>query len=592
MANGSLRTVGASSGSANGNAETKRRSTKATAASVRPVGRAARPRSGPLLAWSEDAPIIPLLYAVPHRAYIDDAVLHDAPVSESQVIPISAAADDAVPPADPLFSCVLEHELELDPHEPAALELTNPALWRAAVRGEFTPLVDLVAGSAGSIDRTLVLWPIDDGERRVGGLVLRIGAKLRSGAGAVRRKLRDEEYETLLIQQLALLSAARERDSLVAFRSAVGEALPYGFIGLDHLGRVLYLGGRAEEILGVPLAEARGRDCARIFRAVGLEDRNPLLDGLRGRAVPIELYIARPDGRELPISLLVSRVGIRGSRRKGLVAFIRDLTEERALAEAESQRDRLAALGELSAGVAHEIRNPLTGIANCAQVLKEGRLAPEAQGKFLDIILEEAARLNRIVEGLLRYARPHRPELRETDVNDCVRRALDLESSTLADRGVRTRLTVRGRIPLIYLDPGQIEQVLLNLVRNAGEAMPEGGELKVEVSVIRRLLHRRRGTGRRATDRVRFAREGPRARFVQVRVSDTGRGIPKELLSRIWNPFFTTRTRGTGLGLSLSLSIVREHGGTLTARSVEGKGTTILMDLPIERRQGERRTAG
>jgi signal transduction histidine kinase len=119
--------------------------------------------------------------------------------------------------------------------------------------------------------------------------------------------------------------------------------------------------------------------------------------------------------------------------------------------------------------------------------------------------------------------------------------------------------------------------------------MRNGGEIQIEVTMIRRTPHRRRGVGRRATDRVRTVQDPPRQRFVRIVISDTGSGIPAEILSRIWNPFFTTKTQGTGLGLSLSQSIVREHGGFLTIRSVETKGTTVQMDLPIERRNSERR---
>ncbi|MBZ5670623.1 MAG: PAS domain-containing protein [Acidobacteriia bacterium] len=370
---------------------------------------------------------------------------------------------------------------------------------------------------------------------------------------------------------------------------AVESALPYGFLAIDSLGRVTYAGGRASAILGLPDHELIGSDCARVFRPVGLGS-HPLLDGLRRAPEPMELYLARPDGREIPISLQMTRLSRQPGRPKALVAFFQDVSEERALTDAERQRDRLAVLGELSAGVAHEIRNPLTGIANCAQVLNESLEADDSRQRFLRIILDETARLNRIVEGLLNYARPNRPELREASVDDCIRHALELIRPESEEKGIRVNLRLNGRIPKTWIDPSQIAQVLLNLLRNAQESMPSGGELGVEVSVIRRLAHRRRGTGRRATDRVRpVATEGPLMRFVQVRIRDTGHGIPRELLPRVFNPFFTTRTRGTGLGLSLSQSIVREHGGFLTIHSVEGKGTTVNLDLPVERRQGERR---
>jgi signal transduction histidine kinase len=119
--------------------------------------------------------------------------------------------------------------------------------------------------------------------------------------------------------------------------------------------------------------------------------------------------------------------------------------------------------------------------------------------------------------------------------------------------------------------------------------MPSGGRLTLECSVLRRRTHLRRGTGRRRGDQIRYDRSVPLRRFVQVRISDTGRGIPRDVVPRVFDPFFTTRAKGTGLGLSITQSIVKEHGGFISVRSIENKGTTISIDLPVERRQGERR---
>lgn len=489
-------------------------------------------------------------------------------------------------------SFVLLESVDVSPRrrDPRGLLLTEAAIWRQIPEGPPVPLGSLAGvGAARDADGSF-LWTLWRGGSLRGGLLLSVPGERPRLPRAVRTALSDPLVQTCLALRIDALLAARARDELLVFRAAVGKTLPYAFLGLDEFGRVAYLGGHAREILGLSPAHAIGSDCARVFRPVGLE-KNPLSEALRGRAAPFEMYLAREDGSEIPISLQIAR-SPRSLNQRGLVAFFRDLSEERALADTVSQRDRLAALGELSAGIAHEIRNPLTGIANCAQVLKEGRGTEESRQRFLEIILEEAARLNRIVEGLLRYARPHRPELREADVVDSVRRVLELESQSMEDRGIRSTLRARPQLPRLFMDPAQIEQVLLNLVRNAIEAMPDGGELKVELSVVQRARYRRQGAGRRATDRVGFAPRGPKSRWLEIKISDTGGGIPKELLSRIWNPFFTTRPRGTGLGLSLSLSIVREHGGTLTARSVERKGTTMLLDLPIERRQGERRNPG
>jgi PAS domain S-box-containing protein len=487
---------------------------------------------------------------------------------------------------DGSMTLLLASRLELDPRDPWSSELRSPAVW--AERMDADGVVAVLRGRDGlaAPDSRLRLRALRAEGRLCGGLLLRpAGGRLSRATTAA---LSEPSFEMTLAHTFELWSARRELQELRTFREGLAGTLPYGILVIDSLGRVTYMGGRAAEILGTGEAEVKGIDCARIFRPAGLQS-HPLLDGLRRKLPPMELYVVRADGLEVPISLQMSRLSSAPGRSKTLIAFFQDLTEERALEEAERHRDRLAVLGELSAGVAHEIRNPLTGISNCAQVMQE-ELDPEDKGqRFLRIILDESARLNRIVEGLLRYARPNRPELRESSVEDCLRRALDLVRPGLEQKGIRVVQRVSGRIPKLYIDPGQIEQVLLNLLRNAEDAMPAGGEISLDLSIIRRRPHRRRGTGRRATDRVRVAPDGPLQRFAQVKVGDTGHGIPRDLLPRVFNPFFTTRTRGTGLGLSLCQSMVREHGGFLTIRSVEQKGTTVLLELPVERRHGERR---
>ncbi len=479
--------------------------------------------------------------------------------------------------------------LKLEPRGAWWNELKSLGPWEAVPADSMTALGALPRRPGlPEPDPSLRLLPLRDGRELVGGLVLRVDG--RQIPAPLRRRLEDPVHVGALIALLEWSRTRIESEGLRGFREALSSALPYGVLVVDRLGRVTWAGGRAAAILGLSAEEMQGSDCVRIFRPVGVP-LHPILEALSGRFRSGELVVARADGEELPVSLEMARLPGSGGRGRGLVALFQDLSEERVLEETARQRDRLVALGELSAGVAHEIRNPLTGIANCAQVLQEGLPGDDSRQRFLRIILDETARLNRIVEGLLRYARPNRPDLRETALDELVRHVLDLARAGMEASGIRVGFKLSGRIPRIYVDPAQVEQVLLNLLRNAEEAMPSGGEVVVTISVVRRRPHRRRGIGRRAGDRMRVrAREdGPLVRFVSVRVSDTGPGIPRELLPRIFNPFYTTRSQGTGLGLSLSQSIVREHGGFLTARSVVGKGTVFHLDLPVERRQGERR---
>ena len=488
---------------------------------------------------------------------------------------------------DGAMHLIVHVAFEPDAHDPWTAELRSAALWETAP-DRLTALRALPRRDRLPVpDPDLRLLAIRPGGALAGGLLVRAPA---TRATALARKLSNRSVRASLGLLLTFGGSRREMESLRAFREGIAAALPYAVLVVDPLGRIVWAGARTTTILGVRPEEAIGSDCARLLRPVA-QELNPLLEALKGRFRAGEAYIARGDGEEVPVSIVTAPLPGPAGRRRGIIALVEDLSDERLHEEAERQRDRLAALGELSAGVAHEIRNPLTGIANCAQVLQEGMDETDTRQRFLRIILDEAARLNRIVEGLLRYARPNRPELREASIEEVARRAADLLRPDLDAQGIRLGFRVTGRIPRVYIDPGQIEQVLINLLRNAQEAMPSGGEVGIQISVVRRRPHRRRSPGRRAGDRVRIrpGGDGPLVRFVSVRVTDSGHGIPRELLPRIFNPFYTTRKRGTGLGLSLSQSIVREHGGYLTVRSVLNKGTVFHLDLPVERRQGDRR---
>ncbi|MCK4412052.1 MAG: PAS domain-containing protein [Candidatus Eisenbacteria sp.] len=476
---------------------------------------------------------------------------------------------------------------------PRLLEaLESPLIWKQVQPGE--------RYAAGRLRDLLPAWPslpdcevrfLREGERPLGAVALSGGRSHPEGPPAEGDPVREQQERAG--DHLMTLAARgwlleREARSLSRFARALVAASDRGVLAIDEQGCVTFLSPRGGEILGVEPAQAVGLDCTRLFLpAVG--ERHPLLDGLDGALARIDLYVTDARGHDLPLSLSMHRMFSAGDQVQGLVCLFRDLTEERTFDLEAQRRERLAAIGELAAGVAHEIRNPLTGIANCAQVLQMRLEGEDGNRRMADLILRETQRLERIITGLLGFARPGPPRMQESAIEEIVRTALELQAPICEQRGVRCELRVAGRIPPLHVDPEQIQQVLVNLMRNAVAAMPDGGLLDIETSVARRRPHRRRGMGRRATDRVRVPREAPLARFVRVRVRDTGCGIPEETLGRIFDPFFTTRSEGTGLGLAVSQSIIQEHGGFLSVQSVQGRGTTFDVDLPVERRRSERR---
>ena len=238
--------------------------------------------------------------------------------------------------------------------------------------------------------------------------------------------------------------------------------------------------------------------------------------------------------------------------------------------ERVKERDRLAALGEMAAGLAHEIRNPLGAIKGAAQLLitADGAAPPAAAtasetGELLDIIVEEANRLNNVVTRFLDYARSERPGREgagKVDLNQVVRKTAQLLQQELP-RAIELRVRIDEMLPSIAGDPESLMQVFLNLGQNALHAMPDGGTLEIL-------------TTRRRRSRLGYGQ------FAEVRFRDTGIGIPRDKLKKLFIPFYTTKQKGTGLGLAISHRIVNQHGGTIEVRSTLGQGSTFSVFLP------------
>lgn len=262
---------------------------------------------------------------------------------------------------------------------------------------------------------------------------------------------------------------------------------------------------------------------------------------------------------------------------RGVAAQMAITIQNSKLYERMKERDRLAALGEMAAGLAHEIRNPLGAIKGAAQLLTPASTAPaesvpaEAR-EFLGIIVEEANRLNRVVSQFLDYARPYRGEPQPLDVNEVVRKTAQLVTPpplpSSPDGGevappppVEVHLQLADELPRARADAEQLRQVFLNLAINAVQAMPSGGKLTISTAL--------RKPGRRSMP------------MLEVRFRDTGVGIPAQELKNLFIPFYTTKDKGTGLGLPISQRIIENHGGTIEVRSRVGVGSTFTVVLPV-----------
>jgi two-component system sensor histidine kinase HydH len=269
-------------------------------------------------------------------------------------------------------------------------------------------------------------------------------------------------------------------------------------------------------------------------------------------------------------------VGILVLALLGLSAWqIRTLRRHLALQEEMARQEQLAAVGGMAAVLALEIRNPLGGIKGVAQFLKEGRAGAADQAEMMQAIVVEATRLERLVNDLLTYARPRPPERRPTHLATTLHEVLSFVQAASDAAGVKVRVDL-GEPPLrVLADPEQMKQLLTNLMLNAIQAMPNGGILTLTGRV------RTRQFGGQANA------QGPRFKknvdeWVEIAVEDTGSGIPESDLPRVFEPFYTTRSKGTGLGLAICLQIVEAHGGSIRVARTGPAGTRIEVTLPHE----------
>jgi two-component system sensor histidine kinase PilS (NtrC family) len=353
-----------------------------------------------------------------------------------------------------------------------------------------------------------------------------------------------------------LREAAVEVADLRELNEVIVNSIQSGLLTTDADGGALYVNAFGEGILGRSAGALRGRPLRDILGS-------PLLGPaeLRARAANrslarLELSYPHPGGRRLDLGVSVTPLATGEDSRGGYLVVFQDLTEIRRLEEEVRTKEKLAAVGEMAAQLAHEIRNPLGSIRGSAQVLMAEAAKGEEQGRLLSIISRESKRLSDTLNRFLYQARgPARPR-GPVDLRPVVEAAVTLVRSggELQTDHVLSYEADEG--PLVCLaDPDQIAQVFWNLVRNALEAMPDGGRLDV-------ALRRRAGD-------------------VVLSVRDEGRGIGRDEQRRIFEPFHSKTPMGTGLGLAIVFRIVREHGGDISVRSAPGEGTQVDVRLPL-----------
>jgi two-component system cell cycle sensor histidine kinase/response regulator CckA len=341
---------------------------------------------------------------------------------------------------------------------------------------------------------------------------------------------------------------------------SIGDAV----IAADEHGRVKLINPAAEGLTGWPQSEALGRELAEVFQltdeATGRRVE-PATDVAGGAARSDVLLLSR-DGRSTPVEASASVITDEQGGLRGSVLIFKDISERRRLAMQLLRSEKLAAVGQLAAGMAHELNNPLTpALLYTSRLLRQGGLDAEARG-HLEVVVREVERAQGVIKDLLAFARQYQANWSETEVNELLRRALRRAAGEAPSPKVSVRFHP-GENVRVVADEYRLTQVFLNIIRNARQAIEEGGRAGT-VTVTSELIND--GGGER----------------VRVTVSDDGPGVARENLAKIFDPFFTTRPVGAGAGLGLSLSngIIEEHGGAISVESEPGAGATFVIEIP------------
>ena len=355
-----------------------------------------------------------------------------------------------------------------------------------------------------------------------------------------------------LVQSYRATRASLSR--IKAFSDNVVENVPIGLLALDQQGKIAAFNRGAESILQLSAQEVLGQETDRIIPPELLDEINHSKN--QADVIEKEIECKTADGKMVPLEIGASSLKDENDVFLGNVLLFKDLTEVRTLRREVARNQRLASVGRLAAGVAHEIRNPLSSIKGFATYFKERYPDRPEDQRTADIMIQEVDRLNRVVGQLLEFASPISVKRQSISLQALLKDSIRLIEDRAAEKNISIQTRNAAGIDAAWGDPDRINQILLNLFLNAIDAMENGGELNVAIS-----SNDDRGE-------------------ISITVSDTGCGISPEHLSRVFDPYFTTKSTGTGLGLAIAHNIVEAMDGRIKVESHKKRGTTFTVTLP------------
>ncbi len=358
--------------------------------------------------------------------------------------------------------------------------------------------------------------------------------------------------------------AQSDLSRLTLLHEHILQCLPSGLLTCDSQGRIIYanqsalsmMGTELQSILHKPLEEVFPQIPSRLFQeaARGVHDPQMRRQNMK---------YTRPDGRVLELGFSLAPLRGGDGALMGTIFHFQDLTQTVAMEQHLRRMDKLASIGEMAARIAHEIRNPLASVSGSIQILQKELSLEGPNRRLMEIVVRETKRLNGLLTDFLSFARPEHPKPKRMDLSKALR-----ETLTLFMEQARSSCELKVQISpglIIYADSKKLRQVVWNLLNNALEAMPQGGNLTVRASWASGVLPA--GLDTQET-------------WLVMEVEDSGVGIPEEVKDKVFDPFFTTKEKGTGLGLSIVHRLVEEMGGRIEMQSQPGKGSRFMVWLP------------
>ncbi len=402
-----------------------------------------------------------------------------------------------------------------------------------------------------------ILRPLTIEGNRLG--IIRIGLSMDEVRAIERQSLRRNIMRSVILFFVALLTItalianqnfriSRQRiQAMETFTGNILERMQDAVITIDADQKISIFNKQAEKLFGIDASHVLDR----LFSEIARERFSCLKEIFFSDVSNKEISLVCPDKSERTVSIAITR------SEKNTTAVIRDLTETKRLQQEIERREKLSAMGELAAGVAHEIRNPLNAISMIAQRYeKEFKPAHgiKEYTMITSVLLKEARRVNNIIQQFLRFARPPKLKIEPTLVSDFLSHTEALFKSGAKAKGVDFSLASNCE-GMLNIDQEQMTQALLNILQNALEATPKGGNIQLQCAKSDSAVH--------------------------IDVIDSGQGIPKNQLQKIFNLYYTTKPNGTGLGLAITQQIIQQHNGSIRVESEEGKGTRFRLTLPI-----------